>query len=60
METQRYCQHILCQAHTAEELLYMARMLMRPDLAELALVADQSTVRCRRQPRKGPIRPPLP
>lgn len=54
-EKQRYCQHAICRAHTAEELMFMARRLMRHDLAKLASEVTQSTVRCRLQPRKGPI-----
>jgi len=54
-----YCQHPLCRAHTAEELLFMGRRLFRPDIAKLAADAMRSSVRCRRQPRKGPIHVPF-
>lgn len=56
----RYCQHAICRAHTAEELLYMGLRLFRRDLVVLAREVDSSTVRCRLQPRKGPIHAPLP
>jgi hypothetical protein len=53
-----YCQHEDCRAHAVEELFYMARRLMRPDLAELAVKALHGEVRCRRVPRRGPV--PIP
>lgn len=58
-EQLRYCQHALCRAHTAEELAFMAQTLWRRDLMQLAREAATSTVRCRRQPRKGPIHAPF-
>jgi hypothetical protein len=56
----RYCQHATCRAHTAEELLYMGARLDRKDLQLAAREALRATVRCRHQPRKGPIHAPLP
>lgn len=55
-----YCTHAICRAHTAEELLYLGARLDRKDLQRAAHEAMRSTVRCRRQPRKGPIHAPLP
>lgn len=56
MDAQRYCQHPICQANAAEDLLFMANSLGRKDLIHAANDALSSTVRCVRQPRKGPIR----
>lgn len=56
---QRYCQHAICRAHAAEDLVFMGRAMKRPDLLELASQTSISTVRCRLQARKGPIRAPL-
>lgn len=58
-EPEKYCQHAICRAHTAEELLYMARRLLRPGLLPLAREAMKATVRCRLLPRKGPIHAPF-
>lgn len=58
-EQPKYCQHAICRAHTAEELLWMGARLFRRDLLVLAGEADTSTVRCRLLPRKGPIHAPL-
>jgi hypothetical protein len=58
--TNRYCQHATCRAHAFEELAWMARRLMRPELLGHASEALRATVRCRRQPRKGPIHAPFP
>lgn len=54
-----YCQHALCRAHTAEELAHMGRRLIRADILKLAAEALRATVRCRREPRKGPIHVPF-
>lgn len=55
MDPLLYCQHAICRAHTAEELLYMGARLDRRDLQRAARESLSATVRCRRQPRKGPI-----
>ena len=59
-EPLRYCEHAICRAHTAEELIWMGHRLIRRDLLRLAGEAMSSTVRCRLQPRKGPVHAPLP
>lgn len=55
----RYCQHATCRCHAVEELAWMARKLRRPDLMRRAVDAQTATVRCRLQPRKGPIHAPF-
>jgi hypothetical protein len=56
---QTWCTHASCQEDQARDLGFMASALNRPELRELAAQAHNSTVRCRHQPRKGPVRAPL-
>jgi hypothetical protein len=60
MTEKRYCQHANCRLDTAVELAYMGSLLLRKDLLILAGQVNESTVRCRLVPRKGPIHAPLP
>lgn len=57
---QTWCEHETCRDAQAEELAFMGASLNRPELKDLAQQAYTSTVRCRHQPRKGPVRAPLP
>lgn len=61
-----YCTHADCRAHTAEELLYLAERLHRPEQRRQALAAHARVmssaaieVRCRRVPRRGPVATPF-
>lgn len=59
---QRYCQHPECRLDAFEEMVFIGAELQRSDVTEQAtecLSADVQ-VRCRRTPRKGPMRAPLP
>ena len=56
----RYCEHASCRLDTAAELAYMGARLFRRDLMRMAGEVHSSTVRCRMQPRRGPIRAPFP
>lgn len=42
------------------EFVYRLGLMDGPELRELAGAAHNSTVRCRLQPRKGPVRAPFP
>lgn len=57
---QKFCQHATCREDQERDLAYMGAALNRADLRALADQAHQSTVRCRHQPRKGPMRAPFP
>lgn len=59
-EEPRYCQHFNCRLDTAADLAFMAVRLLRPDLMNMAGEVHMSTVRCRLQPRKGPVHAPFP
>jgi len=57
-----YCMHPECRCHAVEELFFIARRLLRPQLSARAVVLHKSDelVHCRHVPRKGPIQVPLP
>lgn len=57
---QTWCTHATCREDQESDLAFMAAALDRQDLREIADAAHQSTVRCRIQPRRGPVRAPLP
>ena len=57
---QTWCEHATCREDQAGELAYMGAALDRQDLKDLSKQAYHSTVRCRHQPRKGPVRAPFP
>lgn len=56
----KYCQHFSCRLDTASDLAFMGARLFRRDLMQMAGQVHSSTVRCRMQPRRGPIRAPFP
>jgi hypothetical protein len=57
-----YCRHADCRAHAAEELMFIAARIRRPELIPTArmLIRKAPRVRCRHVPRRGPINVPLP
>lgn len=59
-----FCQHADCQAHTSEEVAYMAERLPDParraQLAQLSRDVLSMEVRCRHVPRPGGFPAPLP
>lgn len=57
---QAWCTHACCREDQERDLAFMGAALNREDLRALADAAHQSTVRCRLQPRKGPVHAPLP
>jgi len=57
---QTWCEHAICREEQARDLAYLGAALNRNDLRVLAAQAHVSTVRCRLQPRKGPVWAPLP
>ena len=57
---QTWCEHACCREDQARDLGFMASAMNRPALRELAEAAHRSTVRCRLQARKGPVRAPFP
>lgn len=57
---QAWCTHATCREDQERDLAFMGAALNRPELRAIADQAKHSTVRCRLQPRKGPVRAPFP
>jgi hypothetical protein len=54
-----YCTHRDCRLDTVQELLWMAKVLNRPDLKSETQTVMAAEVRCRHVPRAGAVRAPF-